>query len=304
MSSVNPLTTPPATSLTSGSPAGAAPKLDSEAFLKMLMVQLRYQDPTKPMNSTDMVSQLADLTTVSSMSGLQKSVEGLSNQFTSSQSLYASTLVGKKVMVLADVIDIKAGESVNGQILLPYSAEKLDIKIYDESDKLVATLPLGRQTKKGEVAFDLANLKNKLPAGKYHMKALAQVGNKKDVEVAITQQTTVTGVVNPGPNQPVLVEVDKIGLVPLANITKIRGNSDKAVNNQGLMSEQTTGPATYESYEEQGNGETELNSWFNRDLLRKYPGLDGSGLVDSAPSSAVMNALPLGQAALALARKL
>ena len=45
-------------------PVNPAGFLDRDAFLKLLVAQLRYQDPTKPLDPTEMVSQSAQLTVV------------------------------------------------------------------------------------------------------------------------------------------------------------------------------------------------------------------------------------------------
>lgn len=51
-----------ATSITAGQAAtaqGSDSSLDSNAFLKLLVAELQHQDPTKPLNSTELVQQLA-----------------------------------------------------------------------------------------------------------------------------------------------------------------------------------------------------------------------------------------------------
>ncbi|CAM3720615.1 flagellar hook assembly protein FlgD [Parendozoicomonas haliclonae] len=282
--------------------ANSATNMDSEAFLQMLLVQLNYQDPTAPMDSQQIVSQLADLTSVTAMGELQSSVQDLSGQLYSSQALYASTLVGQEIMVLANVMDIEAGESINGEILLTTAADDLKVEIYNGADELVATLPMGEQMKSGAVEFDMTDLEDDLPAGKYTLKAVATIDGK-DMEAAITQRSNVTSVVIPGPGQEVLVEVDKVGLVPLSYITKLQGEAG---------SESQSNPNVRMISHDQGNGAMEANSFFNRELLRRYPGLHESGLVETTSANTLtdsnllsnsMPAIPLGPASLAVARQ-
>ena len=111
-------------------------EMDGDAFLQMLMVQLNYQDPTAPMDSKEIVSQLADLTSVTAMNDMKTAVTDLSSQLYSSQALYASTLVGEEVTVLANVMDIEAGETIEGEILLTTPAKDLKIEIYDGQDNV------------------------------------------------------------------------------------------------------------------------------------------------------------------------
>ncbi len=280
-------------------------QMDADAFLQMLMVQLNYQDPTAPMDSQQIVSQLADLTSVTTMGDLKNSVTDLSSQLYSSQSLYASTLVGQEISVIANVMDIEAGETINGEILLSTPADDLKMEIYDESDNLVATLDLGAQTKSGTVAFDTADLTESLPAGKYTLKAIANVGGT-EVEPAITQRSDVTSVVVPGAGQEVLIEVDKVGLVPLSYITKLQGENDSALSADASARSSAGTQSLGGAGNAQGaQASSELNNFFNKELLRRYPELRDSGMVSAAstPSTTDTAAMPIGQAALAMARK-
>ncbi|WP_026421636.1 flagellar hook assembly protein FlgD [Actinokineospora inagensis] len=81
------------TSSTSGG-ANALTSLDSQAFLKLLVAQLRYQDPDNPTDPTQFMSQTATLTQVQKLTDLTNAETSM---LTSSLSAQASNLVGKTV---------------------------------------------------------------------------------------------------------------------------------------------------------------------------------------------------------------
>ncbi len=86
MSSVNNLT-----SLTSGTTTTQADNTSSlgkDQFLKLLVTQLKYQDPLSPMKNEDFIAQLAQFSTLESQKTLEKSFQGVQ----------AYNLIGKLVV--------------------------------------------------------------------------------------------------------------------------------------------------------------------------------------------------------------
>jgi flagellar basal-body rod modification protein FlgD len=67
--------------------------LDKNSFLQLLMAQLKYQDPTNPTDTKDMITQQAQLTQVDTLNQLNATIKG------SSQLSAASGLIGKRVEV-------------------------------------------------------------------------------------------------------------------------------------------------------------------------------------------------------------
>ena len=69
---------------------GGVMGLSSDDFMKLFLAQLQNQDPTKPMDDSQMLSELSQMTQVSTLNSLQTTLAG-------SQLSQASALIGKNV---------------------------------------------------------------------------------------------------------------------------------------------------------------------------------------------------------------
>lgn len=79
--------------------AGPKNELDKDAFLKLLVAQLRYQDPTAPMDTSAFMAQTSQLTSVEKLSELAETTRA---SFDVQQRLGAASLVGRQVSWTAD----------------------------------------------------------------------------------------------------------------------------------------------------------------------------------------------------------
>lgn len=89
-------TVPSATSLYTTGTSTAAPKqqMDSEVFLALLVAQLRNQDPTSPMDTTEMMAQSTQL---ASMEQLTAVADTTRESFALQMRIAASALLGQDV---------------------------------------------------------------------------------------------------------------------------------------------------------------------------------------------------------------
>jgi flagellar basal-body rod modification protein FlgD len=69
-------------------------ELDKDAFLQLLVTQLRYQDPSKPMDASQFMAQNAQLTSVEKLTELADMSRSM---FTAHQRMAASSLVGSDI---------------------------------------------------------------------------------------------------------------------------------------------------------------------------------------------------------------
>ena len=79
-------------------------------FLKLLIAQLRHQDPLKPLEDKDFIAQLAQFNSLEQMMNLNQNFEKAQKWQMLTQS---TSLIGKSVAA----IDTETGESVQGQVL-------------------------------------------------------------------------------------------------------------------------------------------------------------------------------------------
>jgi flagellar basal-body rod modification protein FlgD len=85
-----------ATAATATKPKSAATQtgMDRDAFMKLMIAQMRYQDPSKPMDNSQMLAQTAQYTSIELLEKVQQSQADL----LSFQSvILSSSLVGKTI---------------------------------------------------------------------------------------------------------------------------------------------------------------------------------------------------------------
>ena len=137
------------TAATSANEAGS-----QDRFLKLLVTQLKNQDPLSPMDNAQLTSQIAQINTVSGIATLNTSVQSLSSQFLQMQSLQGAALVGKNVIVPGNKLDIADG-SAQGGFELTSAADAVKVEVMNPAGRVVDTLNLGAQSS-GMHSFDWA----------------------------------------------------------------------------------------------------------------------------------------------------
>jgi flagellar basal-body rod modification protein FlgD len=112
----------------------AAPKktgLGQEQFLKLMTTQMTHQDPTKPMQNGEFLSQMAQFGTVSGIQDLQQSFKDFAASISSDQALQAASLVGRTVSAPSEQGLLAAGGEIKGTVELPASSANVNLKILD-----------------------------------------------------------------------------------------------------------------------------------------------------------------------------
>jgi len=120
-------------------------------FLLLMTTQLRNQDPLKPMDNAQMVSQLAQMSTVQGIESLNTTVNGFSNSMTNDQILKGTALVGHQVLVPSAQWSLDGEAGASGLIAAP-QAGHLEVSITDANGDVVRTIN-AQATAAGELPF-------------------------------------------------------------------------------------------------------------------------------------------------------
>jgi flagellar basal-body rod modification protein FlgD len=156
---------------TSPNTAGSAlPKdmLNQEDFMKLMIAQMKNQDPTKPLDGQEYLGQLAQFSTLNSIQELQKSFDTLAQSLMSIQTGQATNLVGKQVLTPGDRGYYAPGQPLSGQVTLPGNVSNLTLKVYSASGQLVNTVNMGPRSA-GQADFSLDS--QAMSAGVYRVVA-------------------------------------------------------------------------------------------------------------------------------------
>lgn len=115
-----------------------------DRFMKLLVTQLKNQDPLNPMDNAQMTSQMAQISTVSGIDKLNATLQALSASMTPNQTLQAASMIGHGILVPGNGMDL-AGTVGLGGFSLPQPVDSAMVSIYNASGVLVNTISLGAQ---------------------------------------------------------------------------------------------------------------------------------------------------------------
>jgi flagellar basal-body rod modification protein FlgD len=158
-----------------------------DRFLKLLVTQMKNQDPLNPLDNAQVTSQMAQLSTVSGIDKLNATVQALSDSMTAAQSLQAASMIGHAALVPGSQINMAGGKS-DAAVELTNPADKLTVTITDSKGNVVRTLQLGAQDP-GIVGFQWDGKDDTgavVADGTYKFSASAELGGKKSTPTTLS----------------------------------------------------------------------------------------------------------------------
>ena len=176
--------------------ATGSQSLGKDAFLQLLVTQLKNQNPLSPQDNGAFVAQLAQFSSLEGINTLNDSVNNISSNFSSSQALQASSLVGRSIIIQTDKAMVDTSKSMTGSVDVTAAVGNVSVKITDKDGNVVRTVDMGAQSAGAQsFIWDGKNDKGEVaPAGTYTFNATTKNDKGDAVALATSLPATVTSV--------------------------------------------------------------------------------------------------------------
>lgn len=172
-------------------------KLDKDAFMKIMLVQMKNQDPTNPLKSHEMAAQLAQFTQLEQLQNINTNLDEMKAQAKPAESFQSLALIGKVVSGDSSKIYRTKGDRDHGiSFNLPAHAKSVKIKITNEIGDEVRTVTINN-LKPGNNNWKWngkSNQEKVLPAGSYQAEIEAMGTNDGKLAVKTDFEGAITGV--------------------------------------------------------------------------------------------------------------
>lgn len=207
------------------SPLNPRGSLDKSAFLRLLVTQMKHQDPLAPTGNDEMAAQLAQFSSLEQLQTMNTTLTGQAGAnaalIATIQSSAAIGMLGKTVMASGDAVVLPAGAdptTVPVSFNVRGASGQGTLSIMDAGGSVVGTRPLGLLNA-GPLTVDLGAAATGLPEGTYTY-AVNVTSPAGTVTPATTYTVAQVDSVQSTASGPVLVSGPL--LIPFSSVIAIR----------------------------------------------------------------------------------
>jgi flagellar basal-body rod modification protein FlgD len=201
---------------------GGTKPLDKTAFLKLLVEQLKNQDPLKPQDDSAFVAQLAQFSSLEASMTMNDKLDTMTAQISGLANSQTTNLVGQTATVRGNLVTVDGtGSPVSFSFSLAGKADSTSIEVRNQNGDTVRTIDGGAHAAGiSQIRWDgRDNAGNIQPAGTYSVTITAKDANGNPVSV--NQQTSgVVSDISFDKGYPVL-DLDTGVSVPVSDLLQV-----------------------------------------------------------------------------------
>ncbi len=175
-------------------------EMGKDAFLELMIAQMKNQDPLDPMDGTEYAAQLAQFSSLEQLTNLNDSMEkSIDADYYLSQSInntLTATLIGNDVKLSSPTLHNIGQETTEFGYKIDSDAMTVKVEIYNEGGALVRTIK-DENVSSGDhkLSWDFFDDNgNKVAEGDYRFKITAIDGQEDDLVVSTYGVGTIDGV--------------------------------------------------------------------------------------------------------------
>lgn len=204
--------------------------LGKDEFLKLLMTQMKYQDPLNPMEGTEYSAQLAQFSSLEQLTNIQTTLEEMMNSnYLLSQSItntMSASLIGKGVKLDGGKFEYNGQDEITLGYNLPQNAKNVTIEIYDSNGKLVKLID-NASNKSGDnkLSWDFSdNNGEKVPIGEYSFSVKAKNFDDSDLSVSLFKYGIIDAIKFTDKGTFLVIDSVEYSIADVSEITNINNN--------------------------------------------------------------------------------
>lgn len=174
--------------------ANGGKELGKQDFLNLLMTQMANQDPLNPMDSENMMQQLAAMGTVEQLQNLNAQMEDLKSIQQSISLASSGALLDKDVELATRNLNLVGGNAPPITYTLEGDADQVLVQIVNEAGETVRVVKEGTKGP-GMHRYSWDGMDNDgdpMQDGKYRFNVIAKTGEGEDVGVALSKKGRVS----------------------------------------------------------------------------------------------------------------
>lgn len=163
--------------------------LGKDDFLKLMIAQLKNQDPLNPMDGTEYAAQLAQFSSLEQLinlnSYLKQSIDANYMLTQSINNTMLANLIGKEVKVNSKDIQVNGQENISIGYELPDGIKSVKVNIYNQYGTLIKSIEAANKKGNNKLLWDLTdNNGEKVINGDYKFEVIAS--DYSDNAVSVT----------------------------------------------------------------------------------------------------------------------
>jgi flagellar basal-body rod modification protein FlgD len=108
-------------------------QLDSQAFMKLLLTELQYQDPTSPMDTDKMLTQTSQLSALEAQNATKTAMENMTAAFQTSANYSLASAIGKMADTGLTALNVSGGKGGKFDVYLPKDTTDSTVSIVDST---------------------------------------------------------------------------------------------------------------------------------------------------------------------------
>lgn len=175
-----------------GGPAGPS----RDQFLRLLIHQLKHQDPLNPLSDQNFTAQLAQFSSLEQLAQINENLLGLGGIQQDLVNAQALNLLGRRVLVSAGAgMRVQGGQADAVVVDAPDSAVTLSVQVKDSSGRTVRTIEVPPGSGRRTVEWDGKDDQGQpLADGTYTLEADARDAQGSVVDASLFLALTIDGV--------------------------------------------------------------------------------------------------------------